>query len=73
MEFWVYENWQAHGHRATIHLAECGHCQYGQGQHPGSTTKHGTWHGPYESIQAAAMAAGSTGAQVRACRHCRPS
>ncbi len=31
MSFYVYENWQAHGHRACVRHAECRFCNHGRG------------------------------------------
>ena len=58
MNFYVYENRRAHGHSARVHREECPHCNEGQGNHPGSGTANGQWHGPFE---------GSDGARARVC------
>ncbi len=71
VQYYVYENWQAQGHRATIHVSGCSFCNDRQGIHPGATTEHGQWHGPFVGLQAAQDAAVKTGARVRECGHCR--
>jgi len=37
-QFWVYENWRAHGHKVTVHRGDCGHCNHGTGVHAASGT-----------------------------------
>jgi F-type H+-transporting ATPase subunit beta len=70
--FWAYENWRAHGHRATIHRGECSMCSQGGGVHGGGQTPNGKWHGPFSSYSAARSEASRTGAEVRDCRKCWP-
>ena len=72
MSLWVYENWRAHGHRATVHLASCAHCKAGTGQQGGTEATNGRWHGPFASSGAATEAALRTGAEVKRCGHCSP-
>lgn len=62
MTYWVYENWRAHGHRATVHRGECGHCNDGSGQGGGTRADNGQWLGPYKAADEAAAAARATGA-----------
>jgi len=77
MSFYVYENWQAEGHKAIVHRAQCSYCNNGRGIHPGASDRHGRWHGPFDSVQEALAAARRTGADdVRSCRRkekCNPS
>lgn len=72
MSYWVYENWRAHGHRATIHCADCGHCNEGLGQSGGTSAENGRWHGPFASVEHAVTAAIATGGTDRRCGSCRP-
>jgi hypothetical protein len=69
---WIYENWQAHGHRAKVHRAECSFCNSGQGLHPGAGSEHGKWHGPFPDAERATEAARATGAEVTHCLRCKP-
>lgn len=71
-KFWAYENWRAHGHRATVHRGDCGACNHGRGVHGGGQTPNGKWHGPFDSADEARSEAGRQGAQVRDCGLCRP-
>lgn len=71
-EFWAYENWRAHGHRATVHRGDCGACNHGRGVHGGGETANGKWHGPFSSSDEARSAAGRHGAEVRDCGLCKP-
>lgn len=70
--FWVYENWRAHGHRHTIHLADCGFCNHGQGVAGGTRPDNGRWHGSFPALAAASELAVRLGGEVRQCRLCRP-
>ena len=72
MSYWVYENWRAHGHRATVHRSECGHCNDGAGQHGGTRADNGRWLGPFNTAEEAGSAARATGGTDRRCRSCRP-
>jgi len=73
MTFWVYENWRAHGHRATVHRSQCGHCNGGLGRSGEPVTPNGRWHGPFTSFDDAVGGAQATGAVVHGCRSCAPS
>lgn len=70
--FWVYENWRANGHRATVHRADCGHCNDGIGQQRGTNPSNGQWLGPHSTAEDAVTAASATGAEVRRCSACNP-
>jgi len=72
VEFWVYENWRAHGHRATVHRGDCAHCNHGSGQHGGTRSDNGRWLGPFTTVANVEASAGRTGAEVRRCRTCSP-
>ena len=66
MNYWVYENWQARGHKAVIHRGDCGHCNHGQGlSGQGTAPKHGRWLGPYPTLQDAERAAHNTRSEER--------
>jgi hypothetical protein len=54
--FFVYENWRAHGHIATVHRATCPSCKLGYGIHPRASDENGQWLGPYETLDAARAA-----------------
>ena len=71
-EFYVYENWRAHRHRATVHLADCGHCNHGRGKHPNASEDNGRWLGPFGTLHQALNSAQDTGGTVRRCQHCLP-
>lgn len=71
--YFVYENWRANGHVATIHRGECPFCNFGKGTHPGSSAVNGQWHGAFETVADAAELAEQTGAVTRACEHCDPT
>lgn len=70
MTYHVYENWQAHGHSARIHVSACAYCQHGQGFHPGASDAHGKWHGPFDTLRHAQQAADRMNARVNCCKHC---
>jgi F-type H+/Na+-transporting ATPase subunit beta len=72
MSFFVYENWVADGHKARIHLGECGFCKDGNGVHPGSSERNGKWHGPFSSYRQAFDEAVRTGGHVSQCKFCNP-
>jgi hypothetical protein len=59
----------AHGHRATIHRADCGFCNHGAGVHGGGQTSNGLCLGPFQSRQEARNAV-SPEASVRDCAKC---
>lgn len=69
-EFWAYENWRAHGHRVTIHRADCGSCNHGTGVHGGGQTANGKWHGPFRSPEEATTAVNLSRIEVRHCGRC---
>jgi hypothetical protein len=73
MNFYVYENWVAEGHKARIHKGSCGDCHEGKGKHPGASNKNGMWHGPFKSLTEAQKAAERTGGHISYCKHCHPS
>ena len=71
MRYWVYENYP--NNRATVHKAECSHCNNGAGVHGVDKNSNGQWHGPYHGLSEARAKAGSTGrAVVRDCQVCAP-
>ncbi len=70
--FYVYENWRAHGHRATVHEGRCGYCNEGQGVRSGTRSDNGTWHGPFVTFREARDKA-SQATEPRLCAACRPS
>lgn len=71
LAFWVYENWRAHGHQATIHRAGCRHCNNGNGARGGTRSDNGKWH-PAGTVEDAVEVATATGAAVRRCGVCAP-
>jgi len=71
-EFWIYENWRAHGHRATLHRASCSFCNRGEGLRPGSSAANGKWLGPFLDGALAVAEARETRAEVRVCGTCSP-
>ncbi len=72
MSYHVYENWQAGEHKAKIHYSNCSFCNNGAGIHPGSSNDNGQWHGPFNTMQQAVVAANATGGNVTPCQHCQP-
>lgn len=72
MKYYIYENWQAEGHKARIHNAECSFCNNGKGFHPDASDENGRWHGAFDSLEAALEAATNTGANVSKCKKCKP-
>ncbi len=70
--YFVYENWQAEGHKARIHRDNCPSCNYGKGIHPGSSEEHGRWHGPFGSLKEAVAAAQKSGGVMSLCKRCDP-
>lgn len=69
-EYWIYENWRAHGHVAKVHSAYCSHCKGGVGQAGGTDPANGRWLGPFATLQSAEAAGARTGSDVRRCGHC---
>jgi 4-hydroxy-tetrahydrodipicolinate synthase len=53
VEFYLYENWHAGPHKAVLHRASCGQCNYGKGRPAGHDANHARWHGPYPSLSEA--------------------
>jgi len=72
MKYYVYENWQAEGHKAKIHFANCSFCKNGKGIHPNAGEDNGQWHGPFDTFQVAVNAANSTGGRISKCKFCNP-
>lgn len=75
--FWAYENWRAHGHRVTVHRADCSFCAGGKGIAGGTHSDNGKWHhlGDFVSSELALSAARRViRLQVtRLCGKCSPS
>jgi hypothetical protein len=72
-QFFVYENWRAHGQRATVHRGECSYCNDGRGARGGTRPDNGRWHGPFDNFNAADNTALRCGGERRLCGSCRPS
>ena len=53
VEFYIYENWHAGPHKAVLHRATCGQCNYGKGRPAGHDANHARWHGPYATLSEA--------------------
>lgn len=53
IEFFIYENWHAGPHKAVVHRATCGQCNYGKGRPAGHDANHARWHGPYATLSEA--------------------
>jgi 4-hydroxy-tetrahydrodipicolinate synthase len=53
VEFYIYENWHAGPHKAVLHRATCGQCNYGRGRPAGHDANHARWHGPYATLSEA--------------------
>lgn len=72
MPYYVYENWVVvPGGKAIIHLADCGHCNDGEGKQPGAGDKNGRWWGPYITLADAQATADATGRRLRrVCSFC---
>jgi len=70
--YYIYENWQAEGHKARIHYARCPFCNFGEGIHPGAGKDNGKWHGPFETYNKAFNEARNTGGRVSNCKKCNP-
>lgn len=58
MEYYVYENWTHK--KAVIHLADCGFCNQGKGNHKNTTNKNGQWLGPFKNEKKAKLIAKKT-------------
>jgi len=76
MTYFVYENlWgYEHSHTATIHFANCNHCNNGRGRNDVQNVESsfGKWHGPFYTFQDTKDAAIKTGWKVKYCRSCEP-
>ena len=72
VSYYVYENWTAED-KARIHFGHCYCCNFGQGNHPGSSNRNGCWHGPFASFDKALEVANATGRQVSNCKGCTPN
>jgi hypothetical protein len=72
VSYWVYENWRAHGQRATVHRGDCGHCNDGAGQRGGTRSDNGKWHGPFMTVNDALRQAALCGGEQRHCASCTP-
>jgi hypothetical protein len=70
-QFFIYENWRAHGRRATVHRGECSYCNDGRGVRGGTRPNNGKWHGPFDNFNAADNTARR--GERRLCGSCRPS
>ena len=77
MNYWIYENWRAHGYRVTIHKETCSFVNSGRGIHQGATPgRNGQWHGPFRNYQEAmrtALEFNHRGNRpiVRECKFCK--
>ncbi len=65
--YWTYENW-IHKY-ARVHLANCAHCNDGQGSHGTVDSHAGRWLGPYEQLASASRASEY---EASPCGHCSP-
>ena len=72
MTYYVYENWQAEGHKARVHFSDCSFCNEGRGIHPGASEENGRWHGPFPALSEALQFARSTRGRVSQCKKCHP-
>ena len=74
MAYYIYENWRAREHQATIHCGSCSFCKKGQGRNKGNyNRKNAKWHGPYKALQKARKAQAKMSVKVRKeCQICRP-
>ena len=71
MTYHVYENWT--NKKAMIHHSECSRCRYGLGISGGKAgTKHGLWHGPFDTLDQAEAKAKSTNQPKMYCYFCKP-
>lgn len=67
--FYGYENWQAHGHRVTIHVGECSFCNRGAGVSGREPSPNGRWIGPCAS-EIEVLNEVPAGVVARQCGHC---
>lgn len=73
MTYHFYENWTVRPEKAKIHFSNCSFCNCGEGVgKPKEDGLHGTWHGPFATLQEACDAARRTGKPVTTCGHCKP-
>jgi len=70
--YWVYENWQARGHKVVIHKASCGDCKNGKGKSgQGTNPAYGRWLGSFQTyLQAEQFDQGVAGARLIIHRCC---
>ena len=73
MRYYVYENWQAEGHKGRVHFSTCSFCNEGRGIHPGASEEHGRWHGPFSTLNEAKGFAHSKTRRVSLCKKCNPT
>ncbi len=75
MIFYAYENWRAHGHRVTVHAANCPFCNDGCGVRGGTRSDNGRWHelgeffSPEEALECASRI--TPALTARLCGACR--
>jgi F-type H+/Na+-transporting ATPase subunit beta len=72
-DFWVYENWRAHGPQSRLHTGECHYCNHGHGVSTGTRADNGKWHGPFTMYTEAANVSERLPGESNACRICRPT
>lgn len=74
MAFYVYENWHAETHKATVHVGTCGECKNGTGKSGGTDPSRGRWSPPFVSKHAAVSHATKTvkKSRIKPCGHCNP-
>jgi|KBSSwiStaDraftv2_1062776.scaffolds.fasta_scaffold3246659_1 hypothetical protein len=71
MSFWVYENWVRD--KAIVHDEACAFCNEGNGLHGSRHTKSSTWHGPFETADAAlGKATSCRRTRTEGCEKCSP-
>lgn len=73
-EYWVYENWRAHGHQAKLHNSTCPFCNNGKGLSGGTRKDNGRWIalGEFNNHLSASQHAKvmARGAKLEECRVC---
>jgi hypothetical protein len=72
-DFWVYENWRAHGPQSRVHIGGCRYCNDGRGVSTGTRVDNGKWRGPFATYREAANVAEGPPGETNACRICRPA
>jgi hypothetical protein len=71
MAYFVYENWVRD--KAIVHQAACVFCNEGHGLWGSRNTKSSTWHGPYDTADAALRKAKSCRrTRTEGCEKCSP-